>query len=473
VTEVWRNDGGGTFSHQSTDPTGVKHSSVAWGDYDDDGDLDILLAGHDGSTPVTEVWRNGDCADLAIAKSVISGTVAPGQTITYTLSFSNVGEFTAPGVVITDVVPVSATNVSYTSSGATITETGNVSYTWQVEDLSPGGGGVITITGVLTAGLPVGHVFTNTVTITTTAVDDDAANNSSAAGVTVANAAPVAVDDTATTDEDTPVTISVLANDSDANGDALSVGAVGTPNYGSAAISGTTQVVYTPTNRPASYTAVFTYTASDGSLSDTATVTVSVTADADADLSITKAVTPTAAAPRQAITYTLTFVNDGPDPASGVVITDVVPISVTNVSYTSSGAAITETGSVSYTWQVADLLPGSGGVITITGVLSTGLPTGVFTNTATITTTTVDDEPTNNSTTASTTVCYDLNGDGQVDIADIQAVASRWRTSCANPDPDNNPATPNYEYLYDIDGDCDIDIVDIMLLVVHWGEICP
>jgi uncharacterized repeat protein (TIGR01451 family) len=474
VTEVWRNDGAGSFSRQSTDPTGVMYSSVAWGDYDDDDDLDILLAGYDGSTPVTEVWRNEDCADLAIAKSVIPEAVAPGQTITYTLSFSNAGGVTAVGVIITDVVPVGqVANLSYVSSGAVITPTGGVSYTWQVEDLSPGSRGIITITGVLSMGIPSGHTFTNTATITTTVVDDDPANDSSAVGVTVANAAPLAVDDTAATDEDTPVIIGVLANDSDANGDALFVAAVGVPNYGSAIISGTAQVVYTPTNRPASYTAVFTYTASDGSLSDTATVTVAVTADAGADLSLTKAVTPTVAAPRQAITYTLTFVNDGPDPASGVVITDVVPISVTNVSYTSSGAVITPTGGVSYTWQVEDLSPGSGGVITITGVLSTGLPTGVFTNTATITTTAVDEDTANNSTTASITACYDFSGDGQVDIADIQAVASRWRTSCANPDPDNNPATPNYDSLYDIDGDCDIDIVDIMLLVLHWGETCP
>jgi hypothetical protein len=59
-----------------------------------------------------------------------------------------------------------------------------------------------------------------------------------------------------------------------------------------------------------------------------------------------------------------------------------------------------------------------------------------------------------------------------VDVADIQQVASRWRTSCANPNPDNNPDTPNYEAWYDIDGDCDIDIVDIMLVVKHWGETC-
>ena len=61
------------------------------------------------------------------------------------------------------------------------------------------------------------------------------------------------------------------------------------------------------------------------------------------------------------------------------------------------------------------------------------------------------------------TVCYDFDGDGQVDVDDIQAVASRWHCQCGD---------ACYDSHYDIDGDCDIDIVDIMLVAVHWGETC-
>ena len=68
--------------------------------------------------------------------------------------------------------------------------------------------------------------------------------------------------------------------------------------------------------------------------------------------------------------------------------------------------------------------------------------------------------------------CYDFDDSGQVDVNDIQQVASRWRTSRENPDPDNNPETPNYDARYDIDQDDDIDIVDVMLVVAHWGETC-
>ncbi len=106
-------------------------------------------------------------------------------------------------------------------------------------------------------------------------------------------AAPVAVDDTASTPEDTAVTLNVLVNDSDLNGDPLSVGAVGVPTSGMAVVSGTTQIVYTPALN-FNGAAVFAYAASDGALTATASVTVTVTAvnddptmTAPGDLSIT------------------------------------------------------------------------------------------------------------------------------------------------------------------------------------------
>jgi len=57
----------------------------------------------------------------------------------------------------------------------------------------------------------------------------------------------------------------------------------------------------------------------------------------------------------------------------------------------------------------------------------------------------------------------DVNNDGVVDVADIQLVASRWRTS---------QGEPNYVPAYDLDGDGDIDIVDIMTVAAYWGKTC-
>ena len=61
------------------------------------------------------------------------------------------------------------------------------------------------------------------------------------------------------------------------------------------------------------------------------------------------------------------------------------------------------------------------------------------------------------------TPCYDFDNSGQVDIADIMLVASRWHTTVGD---------DNYDPAYDLDDDGDIDIVDIMLVAVHWGETC-
>ncbi len=88
------------------------------------------------------------------------------------------------------------------------------------------------------------------------------------------NDAPVAVDDSFTTAEDTAVTVNVLTNDSDLDGDTLTVSAVTQGASGSVAIvAGGVQ--YTP-NANFNGADSFTYTLSDGN-GGTATATVNVT----------------------------------------------------------------------------------------------------------------------------------------------------------------------------------------------------
>jgi uncharacterized repeat protein (TIGR01451 family) len=91
-----------------------------------------------------------------------------------------------------------------------------------------------------------------------------------------------------------------------------------------------------------------------------------------ADLSIVKAVVPPVAVPGDMITYTLTYANGGPDGATGVVITDRVPVTLTHVSYAFAGAPITPTGSSSFTWSVGALGMDGGGRITVTGRVTAG-----------------------------------------------------------------------------------------------------
>ena len=81
--------------------------------------------------------------------------------------------------------------------------------------------------------------------------------------MTAVNDAPVAANDAAATAEDTAVVIPVLANDTDLDGDTLSVSSVGTPAHGGAAINPDGTITYTPA---ANYngTDSFTYTIGDG-----------------------------------------------------------------------------------------------------------------------------------------------------------------------------------------------------------------
>ncbi|MGH1368910.1 MAG: Ig-like domain-containing protein, partial [Maritimibacter sp.] len=87
---------------------------------------------------------------------------------------------------------------------------------------------------------------------------------------------PIAVDDMATTDEETPVDIAVLPNDSDVDGDTLSVIGNTDPSHGSVVDNGDGTFTYTP---EADYTGTdtFTYTVSDGNGgTDVAEVVVTV-----------------------------------------------------------------------------------------------------------------------------------------------------------------------------------------------------
>lgn len=91
------------------------------------------------------------------------------------------------------------------------------------------------------------------------------------------NQAPDAVDDSAATRENKPVTIALLSNDSDADGDAISVSELGKPSNGTVVSRKNGQASYKP-NKGFTGTDSFTYAITDGKGgTDTATVTVTVT----------------------------------------------------------------------------------------------------------------------------------------------------------------------------------------------------
>ncbi len=108
---------------------------------------------------------------------------------------------------------------------------------------------------------------------------DDGNNNQALATVIVTvndvNGAPVALNDAAITDEDSSVVIDLLANDSDPDGDTISISGFGQPQHGQVVDNGDGTVVYTPEDGYFGQDS-FSYTISDGNGNE-ATASVEIT----------------------------------------------------------------------------------------------------------------------------------------------------------------------------------------------------
>ncbi|MFN1626643.1 Ig-like domain-containing protein, partial [Vibrio harveyi] len=122
-------------------------------------------------------------------------------------------------------------------------------------------------------------------------VTDGALTDEATVTVTVnpINDAPVAVNDTVTTDEDTAVTIDVLANDSDPENDTLTITEASVPAEQGTVTIVDGKLVFTPAEN-FNGDATISYTISDGQLTDDATVAVTVNPANDAPVAVNDAV---------------------------------------------------------------------------------------------------------------------------------------------------------------------------------------
>jgi len=144
--------------------------------------------------------------------------------------------------------------------------------------MSGPGHGKLTGTGSVRTYTPAAG-FTGTDSFTFKVNDGQYDSNIATVTLTVSppNHAPKAVADKATTPKGIAVKISVLANDSDPDGDPLSVQSITQPAHGTAVLNADDTVTYTPA---ANFTGTdtFQYTISDGrGGTDTAAVSIKVT----------------------------------------------------------------------------------------------------------------------------------------------------------------------------------------------------
>ena len=194
----------------------------------------------------------------------------------------------------------------------------------------------------------------------------------SATNDTSVNTVPVAVDDAATVSQDDSVVIHVLNNDSDGDGDTLSITGTSVPTNGAVAINEET-VTYTPDSEYYG-TDSFTYTVSDGTDTDTATVTVTVTSVNDAPVAVDDTATV-----QEDNSVTISVLDNDSDG-------DGDTLSITGTSVPTNGAITINEETITYT-------PDSEyyGTDSFTYTVSDGTDTN--TATVTVTVTAVNDAP--------------------------------------------------------------------------------
>jgi len=357
ATHVWLNDGEAGFSQHSSLPHfgDIYNYDVSLGDLDGDGDLDAVFARFFDKPE--SVYLNQNAADLVISKSATPGDLAPGQTVTYTLSYTNEGPQLATGVVVTDIVPSVLLSLTIQASDPDIWPRPGVSFAWEIGELEPGAGGIITLTGVLTDGLAAGTEIENWANIDGgPLIYNDPVGNSSQGGVTVLNIPPTAILDHYGTPEDTTLIISapgVLVNDFDRNSDPITTLKVGEPGHGTVELNLDGSFTYTPTG---DYYGpdFFSYQAYDG-IAPSATVMVTLSITPDNDAPTIEPILDRVALPGVALGPILVIVAD-----IDTLVGDLL------VSATSSDQSVVENGSI--------LVGGSGAqrTLTITPLESAG-----------------------------------------------------------------------------------------------------
>ena len=124
-------------------------------------------------------------ADLSLTKTVSPSRAKAGNTVTYTLTLSNLGPDTANDITVADAVPDVLTSVSCSASGGAACATQGAIQLVTYSTLAANSPQTITIKGTVKAGSSRGTVTNQASASDASPVDPDPSNNSSAASFTL------------------------------------------------------------------------------------------------------------------------------------------------------------------------------------------------------------------------------------------------------------------------------------------------
>ena len=349
-------------------------------------------------------------SDLSIVKTVDNATPNVGENVVFTLTVTNNGPTDATGVSVTDHLPSGYTYVSDNGSGA---YAGGI---WTIGNLANGA----TVSLDITATVNATGDYANTATVSGDQNDPDNSDDSDTNTPT-----PNAVSDLSivkTVDNSTPnvgdnviFTLTVTNNGpSAATGvsvtDNLPSGYTYVSDNGSGAYAGG---IWTIGNLANGATVSLDITATvnaTGDYANTATVsgdqndpdnsddsdTNTPTPNAVSDLSIIKTVDNITPNVGDNVTFTIMVTNDGPNDATGVLVTDNLPSGYTYVSDNGNGAYNVETG----IWTIGNLTNGETVSLQIEVTVN---QSGNYVNTASITGNETDPDESSNEDSESST----------------------------------------------------------------------
>lgn len=335
-------------------------------------------------------------ADLGVTKAVSNPSPAEGSVITYTLTVTNFGPSQATGVILTDLLPSQLAFEGAQANPGTYTNTDG---RWTIGDLARGSSATLLLAGTVNTGTLGTTVVNTTEGLVSSVPDYDPTNNIASVSFTVLS-----------TQITGRVTDSVTDN-------ALSGARVELTDSASRTYSMNTTATgwYTftgTTTSPISPGAATVRVSRSGYASKTATPfliqgqVIRQDFELDTvDLRFTKTDGLTTVAPGSTITYTMTISNFGTIPATGVVITDVLP---TYLSYITDTLGITHTvpAALTYVWRLENnIAPNTAVRFRLRVRVADALPSPAtaLTNQARVTTTAPEANTTNNIASDTTT----------------------------------------------------------------------
>lgn len=185
-------------------------------------------------------------ADLSLVSAADVNPVEPGATLNYTLKVTNNGEGVANAVVVSDLLPAGVAFIG------TDTACNHLNAVLKCELGQLAAGGQVIINVQVTAPLAEGQISNLAMTFSEYN-DTSPADNRHQLETTVANlvpnTAPVVADDLATILPGQSLTVNIVANDQDVDGDSLSIISVvkqSDTTQGSLTINSASEVSYTP-----------------------------------------------------------------------------------------------------------------------------------------------------------------------------------------------------------------------------------